>query len=673
MLQEHHDAILATLRAVGLIAADEVSIGTKVSESSSDIEASTTYILRLTGSVAGETLIAAKVFDTQEDRIGAWATLETTNGNGQADALYPVAHNLSSHEAIIFNDGRWMQAAFRDTNLLAQTDSLPTPKLVLTGLAGYSRVYFFSLRASGITRFFIVKFDTPTRLTAERQKIRSIRERGKVPQEFVLPDSELNTKGGILLYPAFQESATFGQVVQLAELLRRQLIPSPENVITAFKMLFDALLRFYVGGKNEDRYGDWSEVEEDTRDLVTGLPTILGNHLPESKEWTVDAARLTALGPAPRLHNPFTRLADRLRSQPGLLLYSCVHGDLQSTNVLVALGDRDVPERVAIIDFEKFGIDRPVVCDLARIEADFWRSVFTVIAPAALRDTFPNPQDLDVAVLQAFVCALDLLDGRPQRWPSVHADVEKLAVAVGRCVYDLRCRAWGILHVGANKNWYPKPYFHALLFYYAKAVLRPLVYKHPIRLQAVVLAAALAEETLSDMDAGRYAFELAFPACWPPSPRPKPIPPLQHELKVEGRLPEVRRTLVDVLTGGSLAKLLERAGMFHDDVERRTILRQIGLTNPGAWVMPREATPQFIDRLLYSLSDKNLLEETWNLLNLLPKHDVRPQNFPELRQILDDCERLFEERKLDRLRSGFPGANGSPIPTKEDSHEGRIC
>ncbi len=657
MNQFHHDAILSTLKAIDLIASDQDSFGTQISTSTSDVEAATTYTLCLKNLNGEETIVAAKVFDTPIAREKAWEPLNHSGTIQQISSLRPVAGNSSSHEAMIYNDGQWILAAFRECRMLSDTDPLPKPKLVLTGLAGYSRVYFFSLKAGGVNRFSIVKFDTMERLAAESEKIEAIRKRGNVPQEFVLPNPVQNPNVGVILYSAFHEAATYGQVIQLAEFLCRQVVQSPANVRAAFEMLFSALFRFYAGGRIENRFGQWSEVEENSKNWLTQLPEILSEHLPESKEWAHTDLTLTALGPVPGLHNPFRNLAHRLESSPGPLLYSWVHGDLQSTNVLVALGDGDAPERVAVIDVEKVAEDRPVVSDLARIEADFWRSVFTCIAPAELRPAFPNARDLDGAVLQALVCALDMLDGRPQRWPTVHPAVATLAAAVGQCVYDLRTRAWGILHYSTATTWYPKPYFHALLFYYAKAVLRPLVYKHPIRLQTVVLAAALTEETLRDMDAGRYSKELSFPNSWPSLNAFKPVPLPLEEPKVVGIKYVPFRTLDQILADKALPKLLKKAVMFVNEIERSTKLGKIGITDPGNFIIPGEKSTPFIERLLQDLSEKNLLDETNKLLNLLPEHDVRPENFPELRQMMEDCERLLEERKVGRARSTFPSAD----------------
>lgn len=122
--------------------------------------------------------------------------------------------------------------------------------------------------------------------------------------------------------------------------------------------------------------------------------------------------------------------------------------------------------------------------------------------------------------LQALVMAIDKLDreNREPRVQSRNPAVLKLAEDSGRFVFELRQVSRSILGPRGVAPYDPTNYFHALLFYYLKALSRPMVQNDPLRLRVVLVAASLAEQTLRDVKAGHYGKKkgkLFFARTWP--------------------------------------------------------------------------------------------------------------------------------------------------------------
>ena len=510
-------ALQRTLIRLGLIGA-EAAMPAPFKTLAGESEGATTYFCMVPTRVqpAGE-LFAAKCVHSASDRSALWSQIEQYRQNKAHPALLPAEGNAPADGVLVFRDGDWAARVLGDLGILPAAAPLPQPLRVLSGIGGFSRLYLFHVGGQTV----LVKFDRPDRQAAEWASIGRLRSLGNLPPEVLLPFPRNAATDGAIVFPAFQGRTVYGDVWQLNELLIERLLTRYEHPQQAAERMFSALERLYQGGRDVPSARTWHSSHPELSGRTEQIAPLLagsGVALPTDEE-TWEAAGL--LGQPLATANPLSRMTHRLGQLAGTLFLSRVHGDLQSTNVLVSLGRLGAPESLAIIDLEKFADDQPVVDDLVRIEADFWRSVFTEIARRHLV-RFAPPVVRKLAA-EAFVLALDALDGRSPRVRPSEPEVSALAHAAGRWVFELRQRSWRIILPKGEASHWPRDWFHGLLFYDLKALLRPLVNQDPLRLRIVLLGAALAEETLRDMDAGRYdGGGLQFPDQWPPNGGPGP-------------------------------------------------------------------------------------------------------------------------------------------------------
>ena len=174
-----------------------------------------------------------------------------------------------------------------------------------------------------------------------------------------------------------------------------------------------------------------------------------------------EIAGLTTKAP---LYNPIWEIEKQLAQPIGREPKALTHGDLQSTNVLVALDRRQEPEFIGVIDIEKMTPNNFIVDDLVRIEADFWRSIFTAVARKFLTSAGQPEEEVITTTMAAIVLAIDALDGREPRidLPKNHL-AWRLANAAGEFVLEVRKMVWEQLHTGMGaKEYFPSSYMVAV-------------------------------------------------------------------------------------------------------------------------------------------------------------------------------------------------------------------
>jgi hypothetical protein len=460
--------------------------------------------------MGGERIVAARLSDDPGSLRELWREIELSRARGEHAALLPLAGNAEADGVAIYADGQWIGKALRRLGLLE--GELPHPRRVMSGLAGYSRLYLFHLpgnRGGGLD--VLVKFDRPDRLRKEWEAIEAIRRSSLVPPEVQLPHlSNSYREDGVFVMPMFQNKTVSGEVMQLAQFLENQLLTNRAHVRDVLDLVERFLRRLYLDAAMDAGSLSWRDLNAELgRAAMDEVVQTLGAEGIAGYE--DEHFGLRGLPAAGMCVNPLFEVERRMKESTGRLLKATTHGDLQSTNILVALGSYAAPEEIAIIDIEKLAADQPVVEDLVRIEADFWRSVYTEIAGRLFREA--SEDERVRAATEAMVLALDRLECRTRRIEAKDARVVELADAAGSFVFDLRRRAWSLLR-GNQARYWPRDYFGALRFYYLKAMLRPLVNKNRLRLRVALVGASMAEETVRAMEQGRITGEHDFPGAW---------------------------------------------------------------------------------------------------------------------------------------------------------------
>jgi HEAT repeat protein len=451
-------------------------------------------------------LVAAKCASDRK-RALLWDEIERFRISSAHTALLPVERNTRDQEIIAYDDGKWLSSVLREKTLIGEDDSLPEPSAIVSGRAGISRVYWFQIPPSkqgSRSSSWLVKFSRPDRVLNEWRALGALESDS--PREIVWPIRGNRPEDGIIIYPSFGGSAR--SVVGMDEFLLSQ--PNPKHVKRALDMLHTFLSHLYIS-KSEKRSGEtWGALSPD---LEAALSTI-GNNVRDlippihsgGTTWS-----LKVLGTEVALTNPLTGLRTRLATKPRFLQKANCHGDLQTTNILLALAEHGEPTTIAVIDVEKLETEGPIAWDLAGLEADFVRSVYPQIAKEWFREHGGYAERL---ALQALIGAQDRLAGRPDRIGDV--GTTELVDSVTHFIFESRRHSQTFLRYAGEHNYDPTEYFHFLLFHYLLALSRSEVHIDPLKKQLVLIAASLAEETLRDLAKGFYASEgrYTFPDKW---------------------------------------------------------------------------------------------------------------------------------------------------------------
>lgn len=489
---------------------------------SGESEESITCYFALPGSAASsDRVIAVKHVASPESRARLWHAIEAERRAIGADrrgshALLPVMGNSPDHEVFIYDDGTWILEVFSKLKLtdestkligpqkiLKLTDEstkLIGPEKILSGRAGLSRIYRFRLQQRHTSPTYIIKFNLPERSEREWNAIQEMRKRNWL-RDVVQPLTENRPDHDVIVYESFAPNAS--RVLSFDQFLKEQ-IQNLDNVKECLNLLRRALQELYSesypfspGRPWKSRFPELNEILLSSEGCV-GLLTDLGYMADrESKTWKVPRSIASVSIP-----NPLLAVQFRMETECGVTRQAQVHGDLQTSNLLIALAEQDRPDRLGIIDVEKLG-DAPVVDDLALIEVDFLRMVF----PELVSDLVPSArsQGLDNVTLKMLVFILSELSGLDVDSIdalSLSSSESKFARGVVHFLFRLREIARPYLRREGYDDADPRQYFHALLFHHLRSLRWSHPRKNPLRVQLALIGAALAEQTIQSI--GEY-------------------------------------------------------------------------------------------------------------------------------------------------------------------------
>lgn len=446
-------------------------------------------------------LVSVKTFTNTKAASDLWDFIEESVATKGHPSMLPVKGNTRKDDYIVFNDGKYCNKVLRRLRLLSGQQQLPKPDFVLTGLAGLSRVYFFCIEPTtrqGNSELLLVKFDRTDRMKSEWESIRTLRSSTTTDPTWVLPLPANIERDGITVSPAFHGQSVYGDVVQLNHFLIDTLVDAPLLAEKAINLVFTHLESLYSGSTDQIEFTQWHSYHTELQDNLNDVFKIVSSAFPGSRESRTLSLPRSFLADL-AVPNPVRNLKERLEERVGRIKKGRVHGDLQSTNILLDLAAGKDPNTLRIIDVEKYARFAPIVDDLTRIEADFWRSVYPHICDRASQHSHPISKGKQAI---GIIACHDALLGISRRAKRFDDHFEKVLKRVVCFVYKLRSRAWSILKLSNEVNYWPKHYFQSLLFYYHKAVLRRMVNENVVVLNNVVTAAGLVEDTLDRMSRG---------------------------------------------------------------------------------------------------------------------------------------------------------------------------
>jgi class 3 adenylate cyclase len=393
--------------------------------------------------------------------------------------------------------------------LLEQNQELPDPYRTATGVQGKSRVHFLFLPRGGSGISLVAKFDEPERSEKEWLAIEQLR-RLNTPPEAMLPVGKNERTDGVIIYRDAASVTLSGNVIDLKDLLLRQLMTNPRNCVTALKKTFDGLALFYrsePGAARLDQEGHvlhWHDVFPNIAPKLDDIEKTVHNQW-RKVNWFVDRWILRSANATSgkSLPNPFYRdpgssetvIERRLAQLTGPVMLSRVHGDLNLTNILVNLDSQHCPNRIFIIDLSHCEDNKVTAADFARMESEFWHEP---IIGLVNDDSEDRTTDL---VLQAFVAVRDCLDGRRERLPDSASTLERHCL---QFVCQLRQRGITALR-GNQDNYCLNDYFVCLFFRHIAALTFPSVTGDKRKVRMAVLGAALTLQLIEDLEAGRYS------------------------------------------------------------------------------------------------------------------------------------------------------------------------
>jgi len=393
-------------------------------------------------------------------------------------------------------------AVLRRLSLLGQTDELPLPYALKTGVAGKSAVYFLELSTG---KHIIAKFDKESRASAEWSVIEELETRDTI-LDSVLPISGNQKEDRVILYQDM--GAAVPLVVDFSTLLQEQFMTNINNCLIALKSTLNALSRFH--DREPGRY-DYCVLR--WIDIFPSLSASLNS----DDILEVLKSHLSALTfRFPPLSGFTSGIDSLLKSNIGWSRRSRIHGDLNLTNILFGLKEDNAHLRTFMIDLTLSKANTLSALDFARLESEFWHESFV--------DLFDmNNANLSLAVFQI----RDLLEGREQ---ALQASAPDYLKNVLRFLSLLRRRAFECL--GANRPEYVMAdYAKCLLFTHLSALKYSTVNSSPDKICVAVTCAATSYIWLRDIESGRYADGAVNPLLRPPrdykdlhAPPPPPAP-----------------------------------------------------------------------------------------------------------------------------------------------------
>jgi HEAT repeat protein len=498
--------------AIGAIAS-QADLPSPIADLPGESEESTTWYFSLDRDVTTSRIIAVTHLLSPEKRSRLWAKIETARRSGSSEVapLLPIASNKPEHEVFIYDDGKWIAKVFARLGLINEQGSIPKPDRILSGRAGFSRVYQFSLQMESPSprrATYVIKFNRPDRAQNEWGAIKELRKGAQLPA-IVLPLRDNEPEDGAIVYPWFAPYAV--QVISFEDFLLHHSTDLPRTE-TALKLLGMALSQLY-GKSAQSTSGEiWGARYKELQQGIAALKSAVNDlaYANSDASWHLSGALADV-----RVPNPFLALESRLKTDCGVTWEGQVHGDLQTSNILLGLAEGGVPESLGLIDVEKLRNNQPISDDLAGIEADFVRSVLPKLA-ATLLGGADHP-DLDNSILKVLLLSLSELSGlKLEGISDIPQEIAFASKVVAHVIFRFRELARPFLKRYGFEEYDPTHYFHALLFHHLKALAWRDTQNHALRKQIVLIAAALAEKTIQASASGRDASNdsIHLPRAW---------------------------------------------------------------------------------------------------------------------------------------------------------------
>ncbi len=399
------------------------------------------------------------------------------------------------------SDARVLHDTLVRLRRLARNARLPAPYLKDTGVVGRSRVYFLYIPHGRGGLHLVAKFDAQDRARREWRSLCELRRRNVSPQ-FLLPISGNKLSDGVILYNAAQAVTPQGVCWNLLHLLRTQMQSAPTNCVKALDLAIDALALFHRGEpgtvlpEDNGKVLRWADFVSFPRLRLKRMFRTARKAWP-SVDWASDTTfSLRGIGARThRIPNPFAALNQRLHSPTGPIRLSRIHGDLNLTNLLFALSATHTPTQALIIDLANSEEARPTAIDFARLESEFWNEGF--VGSLSSNDELAMNESLGL-----FLQVRDLLDGRRRTAKGLPKGKTEGVLTFVNC---LRRRASTVLSPSVT-DYMLKDYLYALYFHAMNSLAFPSVYGNgQLKARIALASAAIAQQTLQDIEAGRYS------------------------------------------------------------------------------------------------------------------------------------------------------------------------
>jgi hypothetical protein len=174
MSHEQLEIISAAFRRLRLVGQEE-ALPTPFHSIYGEAEQAAAFFFEIRGQI-----VAAKLPEDPASLQYLWNEVREFRARGEHLALLPLAGNEESDRVLVYHDGRWIAQALRRLGLFAVGARVPRPRRVISGLAGYSRLYLIQL--TGVMDV-LAKFDRPDRLRHEAHATDAIRQSGRILSE----------------------------------------------------------------------------------------------------------------------------------------------------------------------------------------------------------------------------------------------------------------------------------------------------------------------------------------------------------------------------------------------------------------------------------------------------------------------------------------------------------
>lgn len=420
----------------------------------------------------------------------------------QSDVHEDRGHTLSDDPSVDAQIDRReiLRRALVDMDLLEVDASTLEPNGMATGVAGRSEVWFITLvRPAGGEQCLVAKFDEPDRADREWDAIEQFRKVNCLPN--TMKPIERNVREhGVVVYQDTNALTMTGETKSLAQYLITQLGVNLDNCLAALAQSLKALEYFYIQEPgaarltSQGKTNRWSDLVPISDARYEAICQGIYIALP-SFTLTGESFCFEALSDV-HLLNPIIGFQDYILKPCGRILLSRVHGDLNLSNVLVALDHKHGPDSVFLIDLADSRNETPTALDLARLETEFWHELFANIWQGGEPDF--------VKVAYTAISSLNFPDGQYQ----VDSQVTANAII---WINAIRTEAFRILG-GNRKGYMLEDYMKMLYILHVRALAYPTVQASSRSCQIALLGAALAKRFLLELEQGR---DLSVPVRLP--------------------------------------------------------------------------------------------------------------------------------------------------------------